>query len=178
MGLSWGVARDFARFKSRRAGNRKGWALMQLSSPMNMVASPLCPWLKRYPSGRGSSLAIRWEQRGFRTLKGLFVINKSKEMTKMKTAAIAVALAIGLSLSGAYAQNANDRPGMTAPQEGTMSQPNQPGTMSNPQRAPQTTGANPGNTKSMDEQAGGNNQAVERNPGGAPIGSKTNPSPR
>jgi hypothetical protein len=32
----------------------------------------------------------------------------------------------------------------------------------NPQRAPQTTGANPGNTKSMDEQAGGNNQAVER----------------
>jgi hypothetical protein len=133
---------------------------------------------RNYPSGRGSSLAIRWEQRGFRTLKGLFVVNKSKEMTKMKTAAIAVALAIGLSLSGAYAQNANDRPGMTAPQEGTMSQPNQPGSMSNPQRAPQTTGANPGNTKSMDEQAGGNNQAVERNPGGAPIGSKTNPSPR
>jgi hypothetical protein len=50
--------------------------------------------------------------------------------------------------------------------------------MSNPQRAPQTTGANPGNTKAMDEQAGGNNQAVERNPGGAPIGSQTNPSPQ
>jgi hypothetical protein len=48
-----------------------------------------------------------------------------------------------------------------------MSQPNQPGSMSNPQRAPQTTGANPGSTKSMDEQAGGNNQAVERNPDGA-----------
>jgi hypothetical protein len=29
----------------------------------------------------------------------------------------------------------------------------------------------------MDEQAGGNNQAVERNPSGAPVGSKTNPSP-
>jgi hypothetical protein len=29
-------------------------ALMQLSSPMNMVASPLCPWLKRCQSGRGS----------------------------------------------------------------------------------------------------------------------------
>jgi len=97
----------------------------------------------------------------------------------MKTTAISVAaLAIGLSLSGAYAQNANDRPGMTAPQEGTMNQPNQPGSMSNPQRAPQTTGANPGNTKTMDEQAGGNNQAVERNPDGSPSGSKANPSPR
>ena len=101
----------------------------------------------------------------------------------MKTAVITATLALGLGLSGAYAQNANDRPGMTAPQEGTTTQPNQPGSMSNPQmsnpqRAPQTTGANPGNTKSMDEQAGGNNQAVERNPDGAPIGSKTNPSPR
>ena len=96
----------------------------------------------------------------------------------MKTAFIAASLALTLGLSGAYAQNANDRPGMTAPQEGTMSQPNQPGSMSNPQRAPQTTGANPGSTKSMDEQAGGNNQAVERNPDGAPVGSKTNPSPR
>src|SRR6185295_4509216 len=100
-------------------------------------------------------------------------------MTKMKTAVIAATLvALGLGLSGAYAQNANDRPGMTAPQGGTMSQPSQPGSMSNPQRAPQTTGANPGSTKSMDEQAGGNNQAVERNPGGAPIGSKANPSPQ
>src|SRR3954447_20246850 len=100
-------------------------------------------------------------------------------MTKMKTAVIAATLvALGLGLSGAYAQNANDRPGMTAPQEGTMRQPNQPGSMSNPQRAPQTTGANPGTTKSMDEQAGGNNQAVERDPGGAPIGSQTNPSPQ
>jgi hypothetical protein len=98
-------------------------------------------------------------------------------MTKMKTAAIAATLALGLGLSGAYAQNTNDRPGMTAPQEGTMTQPNQPGSTT-PQRAPQTTGANPGNTKAMDEQAGGNNQAVERNPDGAPIGSKTNPSPR
>src|SRR3954466_15563225 len=77
-------------------------------------------------------------------------------MTKMKTAVIAATLvALGLGLSGAYAQNANDRPGMTAPQEGTMTQPNQPGSMSNPQRAPQTTGAHPGNTKSMNEQAGG-----------------------
>jgi hypothetical protein len=121
---------------------------------------------------------IGWEQRGFRTLKRLFVINNREGMPKMKTAVIAATLALGLGLSGAYAQNANDRPGMAAPQEGTMSQPNQPGSMSNPQRAPQTTGANPGNTKSMDEQAGGNNQAVERNPNGAPIGSKTNPSPR
>ena len=32
-------------------------------------------------------------------------------------------------------------------------------------------------SQKMDEQAGGNNQAVERNPGGAPVGSKTNPSP-
>jgi len=108
----------------------------------------------------------------------LFVINNSEGVPKIKTAAITVALALGLSLSGAYAQNANDRPGMTAPQEGTMSQPNQPGSMSNPQRASQTTGANPGNTKSMDEQAGGNNQAVDPNPDGAPVGSKTNPSPR
>jgi Spy/CpxP family protein refolding chaperone len=108
----------------------------------------------------------------------LSVIKTSEGMPKMKTAVIASTLALGLGLSGAYAQNANDRPGMTAPQEGTMTQPNQPGSMSNPQRAPQTTGANPGNTKSMDEQAGGNNQAVERNPDGAPIGSKTNPSPR
>jgi hypothetical protein len=32
-------------------------------------------------------------------------------------------------------------------------------------------------SQKMDEQAGGNNQAVERNPSGAPAGSKTNPSP-
>ena len=96
----------------------------------------------------------------------------------MKTAAIAVTLALGLGLSGAYAQNANDRPGMTAPQEGTMTQPNQPGSMSNPQRAPQTTGANPGNTKAMDEQAGEITKPWKRNPGGAPVGSQTNPSPR
>jgi hypothetical protein len=32
-------------------------------------------------------------------------------------------------------------------------------------------------SQKMDEQAGGTNQAVERNPGGAPVGSKTNPSP-
>jgi hypothetical protein len=108
----------------------------------------------------------------------LFVINNSEGRPKMKTTVIAATLALGLGLSGASAQNANDRPGMTAPQEGTMTQPNQPGSMSNPQRAPQTPGANPGNTKSMDEQAGGNNQAVERNPDGAPVGSKTNPSPR
>jgi hypothetical protein len=130
-------------------------------------------------AGKRLALAIGREQRGLRTLKCVFVINNSEGMPKMKTVAIVATLALGLGLSGAsYAQNANDRPGMTAPQEGTMSQPNQPGSMSNPQRAPQTTGANPGNTKSMDEQAGGNNQAVERNPDGAPIGSKTNPSPR
>ena len=35
----------------------------------------------------------------------------------MKTAAIAATLALGLSLSGVYAQNANDRPGMTAPRK-------------------------------------------------------------
>jgi hypothetical protein len=94
----------------------------------------------------------------------------------MKTALTIAALALGLSLSGAHAQNANDRPGMTAPQEGT-NQPARPGSMSNPQSAPQTSGANPGNTRSMDEQAGGNSQAVERNPDGAPAGSKANPSP-
>ena len=32
-------------------------------------------------------------------------------------------------------------------------------------------------SQKMDEQAGGNNQAVERRPSGAPVGSKTNPSP-
>ena len=32
-------------------------------------------------------------------------------------------------------------------------------------------------SQKMDEQAGGNPQAVERNPRGAPVGSKTNPSP-
>jgi len=32
-------------------------------------------------------------------------------------------------------------------------------------------------SQKMDEQAGGNNQAVERNPNGAPVGSKSNPSP-
>ena len=37
----------------------------------------------------------------------------------MKTTAIAATLALALGLSGVYAQNANDRPGMTAPQEGT-----------------------------------------------------------
>jgi hypothetical protein len=96
----------------------------------------------------------------------------------MKVAAIFTLSAFALSVGAANAQNANDRPGMTAPQSGTMTQPNQPGSMSNPQRAPQTTGSNPGNTKSMDEQAGGNNQAVERNPDGAPSGSKANPSPQ
>jgi hypothetical protein len=95
----------------------------------------------------------------------------------MKNTVVGATIALGLSLSGALAQNANDRPGMTAPQEGTMSQPTRPGSMNSPQSAPQTSGANPGNTKSMDEQAGGNNQAVERNPDGAPVGSKANPSP-
>ena len=33
-------------------------------------------------------------------------------------------------------------------------------------------------SQKMDEQAGGNNQAVERNPDGATGGSKANPSPR
>ena len=32
-------------------------------------------------------------------------------------------------------------------------------------------------SQKMDEQAGGNNQAVERNPSGAPAGSTSNPSP-
>jgi hypothetical protein len=32
-------------------------------------------------------------------------------------------------------------------------------------------------SQKMDEQAGGSNQAVERNPSGAPVGSKANPSP-
>ena len=32
------------------------WALMPLSSPMKKVGSRLCPWLKRYPNGRGSSV--------------------------------------------------------------------------------------------------------------------------
>jgi hypothetical protein len=35
-----------------------------------------------------------------------------------------------------------------------------------------------GTSKKMDEQAGGNSQAVERNPGGSVGGSKMNPSPR
>jgi len=45
------------------------------------------------------------EQRGIRALKWLFVINNSEGVPKIKTAAITVALALGLSLSGAYAQN-------------------------------------------------------------------------
>ena len=48
-------------------------------------------------------------------------INTSEGMPKMKIAIVTVTLALGLGLSGASAQNANDRPGMTAPQEGTMS---------------------------------------------------------
>jgi hypothetical protein len=32
-------------------------------------------------------------------------------------------------------------------------------------------------SQKMDEQAGGSNQAVERNPNGTPAGSKSNPSP-
>jgi hypothetical protein len=35
-----------------------------------------------------------------------------------------------------------------------------------------------GTTRQMDEQAGGNSQSVERNPGGSVGGSKMNPSPR
>jgi hypothetical protein len=35
-----------------------------------------------------------------------------------------------------------------------------------------------GRSRQMDEQAGGNSQAVERNPGGSVGGSKMNPSPR
>jgi hypothetical protein len=35
-----------------------------------------------------------------------------------------------------------------------------------------------GTSRQMDEQAGGNSQAVERNPGGSIGGSKMNPSPR
>ena len=42
----------------------------------------------------------------------------------MKTAAITVALALGLSLSGAYAQNANDRPGSRpAGRDGELAEP-------------------------------------------------------
>jgi hypothetical protein len=51
--------------------------------------------------------------------------------------------------------------------------------MSNPLSPPATSGAaNPGSTKSMDEQANGAGQAIERNPDGSPGGSKANPSPR
>jgi hypothetical protein len=61
---------------------------------------------------------IGWEQRSLRTLRCLFVINNSEGMRKMKTTVIAATLALGLGLSGAYAQNANDRPGMTPPKKG------------------------------------------------------------
>jgi hypothetical protein len=96
----------------------------------------------------------------------------------MKLPTVFTLAAFVLSAGAANAQNANDRPGMVAPQpDGSMAAPRS-GSMSNPQVVPQTSGrANPGSTKSMDEQAGGNNGAVERNPDGAPIGSKANPSP-
>ena len=99
-------------------------------------------------------------------------------MMKFATMVTLTAIAVGANAT-ANAQNANDRPGMTAPPpNGQMSSP-PPGSMSNPQAVPQTSGqTNPGSTKSMDEQAGGNSGAVERNPNGAPIGSKANPSPR
>jgi hypothetical protein len=40
------------------------------------------------------------------------------------------------------------------------------------------TAASAQGTRQMDEQAGGNSQSVERNPGGSVGGSKMNPSPR
>jgi hypothetical protein len=94
---------------------------------------------------------------------------------EVKFATICTFAVLAMGAGAANAQNANDRPGMTAPQpDGSMAAPR-----SNPQSVPQTSGrANPGSTKSMDEQAGGNSGAVERNPSGAPIGSKANPSPR
>jgi hypothetical protein len=48
--------------------------------------------------------------------------------------------------------------------------------MSNPSPQPPATSgaANPGSTKSMDEQANGTGQAVERNPDGSLGGSKAN----
>jgi len=95
-----------------------------------------------------------------------------------KFATVFALAALALSAGAASAQNANDRPGVATPQQdGSMAAPRS-GSMSNPQVVPQTSGrANPGNRKSMDEQAGGNSGAVERNPDGAPIGSKANPSP-
>ena len=95
----------------------------------------------------------------------------------MKFATIFTVAILAVGAGAANAQNANDRPGMAGPQpqpDGSTAAPR-----SNPQSVPQTSGqANPGSTKSMDEQAGGNSGAVERNPSGAPIGSKANPSPR
>jgi hypothetical protein len=99
----------------------------------------------------------------------------------MKFATMCTLAALAVSGGAVNAQNANDRPSMTAPQQ---TAPQQDGSTAaprsnNPQAVPQTSGrANPGSTKSMDEQAGGNSGAVERNPSGAPIGSKANPSPQ
>ena len=91
----------------------------------HFIGCPTCGgWIDWRASGKRLVSAtsrrgepIGWEQRGFRTLKCLFVINNSEGVPKMKTTAIAATLALGLGLSGAHAQNANDRPGMTAPRK-------------------------------------------------------------
>jgi hypothetical protein len=100
----------------------------------------------------------------------------------MKLATILALATVAMTAVTVHAQNANDRPGLTAPQPSDSTAAPPSGPMSNPRAAPQatpqTSGANPGSTRSMDEQAGGTNQAVERNPDGSPTGSKANPSPR
>jgi hypothetical protein len=119
------------------------------------------------------------EQVTFELFKG--VLSRTRKES-MKLAIVLTAAVFAVTTAAAIAQNANDRPGLTAPQpDGSMTAPPS-GSMGNPQGAPQatpqTSGANPGNTRSMDEQAGGNNQAIERNPDGSTTGSKENPSPR
>jgi hypothetical protein len=91
-----------------------------------------------------------------------------------------VALVSGVTIASAqnssHTRGPASNPNMSTGDVGTPTN-----SMSNPPspQPPATSGAaNPGSTKSMNEQANGTRQAVERNPDGSPGGSKANPSPR
>jgi hypothetical protein len=105
---------------------------------------------------------------------------KGDEMKTMTALVSAAALLLGVA--AAIAQGAGDaqaprqQPGAT---QGTNPSGNPAMGNSTSPTSPTTSGAaNPGSTRSMDEQANGTGQAVERNPDGSPGGSRANPSPR
>jgi hypothetical protein len=85
------------------------------------------------------------------------------------------ALVSGVTI--ASAQNSSETRGPASnPNMSTGGAGTPANSMSNPSPQPPATSgaANPGSTKSMDEQANGTGQAVERNPDGSPGGSKAN----